>query len=709
MITRHVWLAFERLAAAQGAAALLEMAENASENPTQAETDAFLYKLTEVDPDIRQLHDTARSDDFLADAAGEGIGGKMDVLRKTIESALVMLAKGVPGKVADAVSSGDVGKLVGVLKYLLEKGSRGEDRGIMSIGLRERMSEIHIQSLAGEEVGQAVNDLLESQFAGEIPSFVEAYKSSRPPGSDKKRWQLLREKLGGEAQAAAEAHVLEMVYKSLRTMIDNKNYADKNDDMHAFNSIMYPVRKAIESGITGDDFDPQQEESGTIEARRNWAKYVSQLIGLPQFGGRGLDRRSVLEWINENFFKPELAGNLITAPRFQGDSDPVTAPARPNRLMRKTLDGWFQAVTPVRSLDEAGSGQGGSLGEKVETRDVPLEQREEYQVLYLGETDNRQRIREKVKQYIKRATQELPSTKREKSFRTVRGLDTASEKARSMYEHILLVKLGFGSDTDRKGFEEAWATNEEFPHRPFRTEMNEDEWRSLERPLRRGYKNDPDQAPHSGYIKEWTQTVLVNQRTGLEIKSITEFRDNPDNVDWKLVKKVHKVGEEPDRQHFLNWVEYTEGDRLDDIRQTLDAYDGQAWFERSLTEDAQKALKAEVNKGEAIGHIDPTRVFKGWSKNVDTPMLRAVGWTKQSVDVQYNSISPLASSLVWDMSLIMSKFTTLVDDDVERGVKDAEWVWVYLYLKGKGRIASARLFGKEATDRIVRSVVAALI
>ena len=705
MITRHVRLAFERLAAA-GAEALLAMAENASENPTRADTDAFLDKLTEVDPDIRQLRDTARSDDFLA-TAGEGIGGKVDVLHEAIEDALRALARGVPGKATEAVSSGDIGKLVDVLRYLLEKKSRGEDRATMSVGLREQMSEIHALSVAGEEIGRAVNDLLESKFAGEIPSFVEAYKKSKPPGSGKTRWQLLREQLGAGAQAAAEATVLQMVHKSLRRMIDNENYADKNDDMHAFNAVLYPVRMAIQSGVTGDEFDPQHEESGTRSARRNWARYVGRLTGLPQFGGKGLDRQAVLEWINENFVKPELAaGTMVTAPRFPGDSEPVTAPPLRHKLTKKTLDRWFLAVTPVRSLEERSGDEGVSLGEQVETRDVPLEQREEYQVEYLDKPKNRQEIRAKVKQYARRATRELPATKREKAVRTVQGLDAASDKSRSLYEHVLLVKLGFGSDTDRKGFEEAWVANEKFPHRPFRTEtMSEDLWKSLKRPLRRGYKNDPDQAPHKGYIKRWTQTVLVNRQTGAEVKSITDVHTEED---WKLVKKVHKVGEQPSRSHFVNWVEYTKEDRREDIRQTLNAYDGQAWFKRSLTEDAQKSLEAEANKGEAIGHIDPSRVFKGWSKNVDIPMLRALGQTRQSVAVQYDSLFPLSSSFAWDMSIIMSKFATLVDEDVERDVKDAEWVWVYLYLKGKGRIASARAFRKEAMDRVIRSVVAAL-
>jgi len=133
---------------------------------------------------------------------------------------------------------------------------------------------------------------------------------------------------------------------------------------------------------------------------------------------------------------------------------------------------------------------------------------------------------------------------------------------------------------------------------------------------------------------------LVNKVTGEQFMGRIDALKDESQDNLEVVTKVHKKGDEPKKQHMLNWLEYNQEDRKADLNRALDMYDGEQWFEQSVNEDVRKELeRKDETLAEAFRKFRPESIITAVAKSSDTELIRAMGYVIWSSPARRTGIS----------------------------------------------------------------------
>jgi len=728
MISRLVLDAFRRLAESSATAveanpkeqAALDIAAKAAAEaeggaaPSDKQTNRLLNALADLDSAIRAMRESAKGDPDIRER-----------LAKTLSGVIGEIARG-KGGASDAVASSDAKHLVNYCRVLLSKAMTGEDRGTKSKGFNESLHGFAGRKDDRKTLGDDMVAFVRETFSGELPMLVKKYLTTPPKGNTSTRGSLLAQEIGGPdaARKQAESQVLALLYESIARRVDHVRagtYDSDANDEKSFTSVVSSLWTDIHYNKIDDQF--ARPKTGLETPQAKWRRYVEPLRGTDMFAAERPNLGAILDWINANFHRKDIESQRPLTVSLPGGGS-ITAPSFKRRLTTDDLMRWYTASQGISSIDApvSAEGDGGTVGESLGKRDQAAEDREEYKTEYLSDPANKARIRAKLKAVIHQAAAKIPV--KQESTPSI-----SSGKLRKMYEMILLIKLGFASEpAAKKRFGEAWRENSNViaeedgsviaggvvPHIPFRMKpMDEKLWRDLGRPLRKGWENDKDQGPHRRYKFPWTQKALVRKDTVEAPRDIRELRDDPDPSHWKIIKVEHTEAEEPKTEHFVNWVPYTKENRDADIGKTLDAYDGDKWFRMSLRPEAQRALLESLDKSDPLRHFKSDDILSSFAKNVDQPMLRAMGQVKLTLSPQPNSLYPGMPRLASDIKAMMREVGEIIlrmsDPDKPGYDPDAPWIWTYLAMKKLGKV-SRRLRRPRAASAVdVESMVLSVV
>lgn len=716
MISRLVLDAFRRLADSPATVeanpkeqAVLDIAAKAAAEakgggpPSDKQTSRLLNALADIDPSIRAMRESAKVDPDIRER-----------LAKTLSGVIGEIARGKKGGASDAVASSDAKHLVNYCRALLSKAMAGEDRGTKSKGFNESL-----RGFAGGKDGRKLGDdmvaFVRKTFSGEIPMLVKKYLTKPPKGSGSStRGSLLAQEVGPDAaRRQAESQVFALLYESIARRVDHVRagtYDSGASDEASFTSVVSSLWTDIHYNKIDDQF--ARPKTGLETPQAKWRRYVEPLRGTDMFVAGRPNLGAILDWINANFHRKDIESQKPVTVSLPGGGS-VTAPSFKRKLTMHGLEGWLRASQGISSLDApvSAEGDGGTVGESIGKRDEDFEDTEEYKTQYLSDPENNARIRRKLETAIREAAAMVPIRSE-----GVKGI--SSSNLRKMYEMVLLIKLGFASKPGmKKKFEKEWrestVVDKEgkaiMPHIPFRTRLiDENLWRKLGRPLRKGWENDKDQNPHRRYRFPWMQKTLVNKNTGEAPKDIRELRNDPDPEHWKIANVKHTEAEKPNIGHFVNWVPYTEADRDADIRDTLEAYDGDKWFNLSLQPAAQRALKESLGKENPLRNFEPENVFTPFAKNTDWPMFRAMGQTRLSISPQPDSLYHGLSGPSADMKAVTRELGMILTQRMKDD-PDAPWLLTYIAQKSEGKVSRRIRRPRVASAADIESMVLSVV
>jgi hypothetical protein len=721
MISRTVLDAFRRLAESAAATAVeadpreraaLDIAARAAAEaagggtPSGEQAGRLLDALADLDPKIRAMRESSNADPDIREKLVEALVGVIGDI-----------ARGV-GRASDAVASSDAKRLVDNCRARLSKAVSGEGRETKSRGFNERLRGFADRLSRGVDKALAddVAAFVREAFSGELPGLANEYLHSQPYAKGKgspSRGSLLAQQ-GGPAAARrqAESQVLAMLYESVIRRAERVRagtYDEGFDDLASFNKAKAGVSEDIKHDKVDDQF--KQPRTGLETPQAKWRLYVEPLRGTDMFAAGHADLGAILDWVNANFHREDLKSQAPVRGALPGGGS-VTAPSFKRELTADDLNRWYAASRGESSIDvPISDGDGGTVGDAIGRRDQAAEDREEYKTDYLSDPANNARIRRRLEAVIHQAAA---------------SATVDSAKLRGVYEMVLLIKLGFASKpAARKKFEKAWreggadivgedgntiVQGKDVPHIPFRTELIDEElWRELGRPKRKGWEQDEDQSPHRRYRFPWKQKVLVRKDAVEPSKDVRKLRDDPDPRHWKIIEVEHTAAEEPEAKHFVNWVRYGKRDRDADIKKTLDAYDGDEWFRMSLQPRAQEALLKSLGEGHPLKKFKPEDVFTSYAVHVDAPMWRALGRIKLSVTPQPNELYGGLSGPAFDMKSVMQELTTILQRMEDDGDPDAPWILAYMAQKRVGKVSRLLRRTRAASAVDVESMVLSVV
>ncbi len=699
MITPFVMVAFDRLAMGE---ALLDIARSAPTPPDELYTDRFMQEAFRLDADMGSAFAKAMLDDA-SSPPEENEPTKEEMFRHVFEQMLDGIESGETSS-AKAVSEGDVTKLMHTIKMLLQKMLQGDDRETKATGMRKKLEEFGIglsKSDTRDSTAKEVAAFVQEAFSGEIEWLTRSYWWSRVRMTGQRKSTLLTQEAGSKAKAQelARLHIFSMLLEGTRNSIEKDLYAQKPSDAATLGAIVKGVWYRIRNRKTGDQYDGEvAATSGAEAARSKWGQYIAPLQATGKFGDSGsLDTLGITRFLNEHFLRRDLdSGEAIEAPLPGGGT--MTAPSFKTELKHLKVHMWAKSGLPGVSLEGPMSGDddAGSIADTVGAPDTPRAETEEGIVEWLespSEADpaktNRDAVREDIRGWV------------DEAMRRSAVIDSNS----SAVHDILLVKLGFmSSETERAEFLKKWLATD-IPK--FRADaIAADIWEEIGEPFRKVRRGDPRYDPERKrrpsdeppYSKEWEQQALVDKDTGKQfIGRIDALRkENQDKLE--VVTKVHKVGDDANPQHMLNWVAYSQDDRKADLNRALDVYDGEKWFEQSVNEDVRKELQqSDESLAEVLRKFNPESIFKAVAKHSDTELVRAMGHVKPSVSLEtgrtpfqtYPAIYP-------DIKRAIGKLGEVMVEESRGDVGALQ----YLSLKRLGRVA-----GRIDTETIVSSVV----
>jgi len=180
------------------------------------------------------------------------------------------------------------------------------------------------------------------------------------------------------------------------------------------------------------------------------------------------------------------------------------------------------------------------------------------------------------------------------------------------------------------------------------------------------------------------QQALVNKTTGEQFIGRLDAlkKQNQDNLE--VVTKLHKKGDQPKKQHMLNWMPYSREDRAADLNRALDMYDDK-WFEQSVSEDVRRELeRSDETLAEAFQKFRPESIFTAISKSGDTELIRAMGYVKPSISLESGKTPFKKHPEIYpDVKRAIEKLGEVMIEES----KDDDRVYQYLSLKRLGKVA----------------------
>ena len=687
MITPFVLNAFRRLASASAAMEVLEGIA-AGEETTPAKVNRFLDAISAADPGVNKVYEEVRRDPS---------GDAWEAVRNVVEDVLRNVGEGV-GRAHSTFSRKDIQGLLVLLKSVMNNAAAGIDRGTMSRGLRSELGEFSRRADEGDQgVWQDIGRWIEEKFPQPIESLTNMYMSSYPIGWDKPKGSLLGIEHGADAKSIARDTVLGMLFEVVRSKVQDRSYEWKYDsDMKTYNTIAANVSWKIRGRDTGDKYDLEKPHQST--AQKNWMRYVEPLQGTDMFpsGGRP-DLDAIAEWLNDNFRRDTQETLTVAAPGGEGGT--ITAKSFKKPKTRNSLMTWYQATLPVQSLDVEMTEDGGTLGESLA---APAEREsEEDRVRHLNEAvtpdlTRRDIARKKLKSLVEEA---VGIVAREGKGAT----GGVTDKNKEAIKRIMFIKLGLGSGSELEDFRKE--TLETVEHVPFKSSVNEEEWKEQGKPPR---SKQPDDPPHElNYTRDFKQDALVwkdGSKAGEPFAgNMASLRVHKDKL--KVDKVKHKAGDPVDMRHFRNWSTYSAKDREKDLDFALNVYDGQKWYQHSIDPEFRRRLeKEDADLSKIFEGFDPMKMMVPFSWVSDQGLLRALGQTLFTPQVSANSLNPIASGMWVPLKNVRKKLGELL----EAAARADDYLPLeYLSLKGSGAIASVHR--RFPTEHLVRSVVRAVL